>query len=685
MRLLLACALVGCGLIIQPHPVANAEETVTIEITSVTPDVFTTGASVVLRGTVTNNTSQALSDVRVVVQTNPTRIETPATLAAIVATNPAITRNRSLVIDALSAAQGVLRSGQSATFTLTLNPATDGLTPGAVYAAETHLQQRTGTSWTSLATSRILLPYLAGQGDESQRPTAVTTVLLSSRPSLITPGVSGNRPAQALFADEHLGTELDTRLGDLLAYAETPGVSVVIDPLLYDEVAELAAGYNVRDAGGGLTPGAHQGSATEWLAKLNALLNTAGERCYRGLSGTPELAAVADTAYSGMVAAAATTLRPGHPLAELPLAVISITGRFDAVAAAYLTEAPPAVVIADTVATTVRAEFGTITALFAATNLTARDGTSPDGGTALERRTRLFSERYLAWLNGSPLVTVITDQSHIALETNMEELLDRAPLSSLEPPTAMISWTSTDATPLQVPAALVSLTESAAADFAHWSRIGDTPEAIQSSGNATISAAWSANWDGDWTAAISWLETRLAPIHTALTSGSVTLKITPEWYIGEDTAAMPVQLSNTMGVTVRVRVRFSTENEQRLHIPASEFVVIAPGETETVRVEPEAYGSGTLAVTAYLQDAYGNVINAPVQFTVSSSSAGALAWLIIIGAGLAFLVATGLRVRHVRKYGKRAATDRRSLAERLRSRFERAAAPETPDTQADLS
>jgi hypothetical protein len=121
-----------------------------------------------------------------------------------------------------------------------------------------------------------------------------------------------------------------------------------------------------------------------------------------------------------------------------------------------------------------------------------------------------------------------------------------------------------------------------------------------------------------------------------------------------------------MGVEVRVRVHFSSENEQRLHIPESDLITIAVGETETVRVEPVAYGNGTLAVTAYIQNAFGDVIGESVQFTVSSSSAATQAWLIIIGAGAVFLVATGLRVRYVRKYGKRAATKNQTVKQKLR-------------------
>ncbi|MDR1355662.1 MAG: DUF6049 family protein [Propionibacteriaceae bacterium] len=671
---------------------AVADEVAHIAVTTLTPEVLTEGMLASVEGTVTNDTSQPFNDVRVALQIDPNAIKTAADLAAVVSKEPTTHSDLTLLVDVLSTVNSVLSPGESATFTLEVDPLAHGLIPGAVYAIDLQLQQRIQGDWTSLAATRVLLTYLAGQGESVEHPTAVSVVALNSQPSLIIPAEEGSNPSVAVFANEHLGAELETRLNELLDYAEHFDANVVIDPLLYDEVSALAAGYSVSDSDATVVAGSKQAVAASWLNRLNTLLTTAGGRCYRGLSATPELAAVADTAYSTVVAAAASTLREGHPLAELPLAVLSITGRLDAVTLAYLAETEPNVIVSDSVATSTFSRIAERPVLVAAANLVARDGTSPSSATLLVRRTRLHAEQYLAWLAASPLVTVVTDQSQVLVETDMPTDFVAVPLNSLQPSEAPIVWVPTAAPPLQIPATMLDLVQAVDTDFTYWSHISPTPELVQLGRNTVVSAAWSASWAGDWASAANWLQQRAELIRTALAAGKIALKITPEWHISEDTTAMPVQLTNNMGVAVRVRVLFNTENEQRLSIPASDFVVIAPGETETIRVEPTVYGSGTLAVTARIQDGFGNLVGDLARFTVSSSTASALAWITIIMAGAAFLIATGLRVRHVRKYGKRAGPNHRSLVTQLSGKFAsskdrelRGAATQSPDSQADLS
>jgi len=106
-----------------------------------------------------------------------------------------------------------------------------------------------------------------------------------------------------------------------------------------------------------------------------------------------------------------------------------------------------------------------------------------------------------------------------------------------------------------------------------------------------------------------------------------------------------------------VQVGFTSENPGRLNVPITEPVTIDPGATGSVVAMPQAYGNGSVSVKVQLFSLSGTVVGDSVRVQVVTTSAGRLGWMIIVGSGVAFVVATSLRVRQVRRTRKAASVD----------------------------
>jgi len=162
---------------------------------------------------------------------------------------------------------------------------------------------------------------------------------------------------------------------------------------------------------------------------------------------------------------------------------------------------------------------------------------------------------------------------------------------------------------------------------------------------------WSGAWASDPAGeekALAWADASVAPIRRQIDGGSLEVLIASRVHLSAPDQPMPVTIVNHYDLTVQVAVRFHSDNPQRLSIPASGVVSIAPGATVQVRVTPQALANGLVPIRATLVTLGGQEVGTPVDFDVITTAAGRLAWLIIAASGGAFLVATFLRVRQVR-------------------------------------
>ena len=107
---------------------------------------------------------------------------------------------------------------------------------------------------------------------------------------------------------------------------------------------------------------------------------------------------------------------------------------------------------------------------------------------------------------------------------------------------------------------------------------------------------------------------------------------------------------------IQVKVRMDTDNPQRLRIPESEVVTIAPGQNASILVHPEATANGVAIAHAWVATVSGRRVSPSIQITVEMTELGFIGWVIVIASGAVVLGATALRIWQVRRKAKRDAT-----------------------------
>jgi len=182
--------------------------------------------------------------------------------------------------------------------------------------------------------------------------------------------------------------------------------------------------------------------------------------------------------------------------------------------------------------------------------------------------------------------------------------------------------------------------------------LGNDPELALAEGQRLLPAAVSTSWGGDWDLALEWLGWAADDLNVKVGSGGVELHVAAEWYLSSTDNRMPISVENNTGIPVTVQVGFASENPGRLSVPITAPVTIDPGATGSVVAMPQAHGNGSVSVKVQLFSLSGTTVGSPVTVQVVTTSAGRLGWMIIVGSGLAFVVATSLRVRQVRRSRK---------------------------------
>jgi hypothetical protein len=138
---------------------------------------------------------------------------------------------------------------------------------------------------------------------------------------------------------------------------------------------------------------------------------------------------------------------------------------------------------------------------------------------------------------------------------------------------------------------------------------------------------------------------------------AVQISATPQVLTPKSSVSFPITIRNTLPAAadpadptanqVRVQLRFTSANAQRLTVQPIDLQQIAPGENFQGRAYVEARTNGTVRVTAQLYTASGLKVGRPKFIDVKATQAGTVGWLIAIGAGVVLLGTTALRIRQV--------------------------------------
>jgi hypothetical protein len=496
-----------------------------------------------------------------------------------------------------------------------------------------------------------------------------TLVTLSSRPSLVRPGV---------LSDDHLAREVATggRLSRLLAAADTEATSFAVDPALVEEVQTMATGYQVLDGDGGTTTGAGASDAARWLAGFTTLQSRRDG--YRLLFGSPDLAALVHDGQQAAIQATAAAARRAEATRTLPLLVLPTGGRADAatVEAAGALK-PRAIVLSDRSA----AGPGPLLVgpsqvpIVSTSTAVSGGGPGPDPrDTAVQLRQRLLAETWIeaSTASGGAIhgrVRLITSAAQAGQTSTDAAWLQHSPLSALLDSTPA-TWSRqfhypTAVRESEMPVSqLGSLRRFTASQRSYIDLLVDQ-QAAEASGGAAVARAASGTWRRQNRARRAFLAPQQSALDGLLQHG-VEIRSQPRVStIDQQGVVFPITVKNTLPAgpdpqtnAVQLRLVFTSDNPDRLTIKPINIERIPAQGNATRNVEVTARANGIVPVTAQLQTRSGRKVGEPFLIEVQVTQNGTTGWLIALGAGLVLFGTTALRIRTVaREKAQQAALD----------------------------
>jgi len=619
-----ALFVAGAGAVLAVPASAAVAPLVEVELTAVTVTGAEPTDEVEVRGRVTNPSGAQVYGLRMAMWRSRDPIDDLAALRqAATETAP-----RGFILgdgyDTLFAQDEVFPAGATVDFVLTATLDDLGFdTPDCAYMVGARALGTTdgGIGFGNVGQDVTVATVPGGQ------PVPVTRlVVLTAPPTKLTTN---------LFGNDELASQLRGRLATLLAAAEAPGMSWVVDPGLYDEVVDMANGYQVQ-AGDTVQPGTGQTVAVDWLARFQALDRRAGART---LFALPDLAGAELAGQPDVLSRALATTGQVSRLTDLPLVVIPTAGVYST---------PPA---------------GAGQALVLATNLATAGALqpAPDGRELLASAVSLGSGQ--PDFDATQLVLAETlvagDAGQLRVIREPGDLdADRATTSEWMAPRVLADLLTTEptrttaeftvATPATLSAdqfaAIAELEEDfkAYAELAPESRIADEAPAV-------LTRAASTAWISDPAGQEDLLTAFDDLVGAAAMARAVTLDATPRFVMSARSNQFPVTLTNNLTEPIRVKVVVTSDNPQRLSVPDTPVISIPPGQSETVTIQPEATANGVAVAEAWVATEAGKRVTPSTPITIEMTELGFIGWVIVIVSGLVVIGATVLRLWQVRR------------------------------------
>lgn len=629
-------------------PQARADGTAAeITLSSMSPSSVTNSGNLTLTGTVTNKSTATITTPTVRLWRDRAPLTNADAITLLMQDQSSPTLADVVTTSAAKDTLTSLQPGASTNFTVSAS-FTDGddplalVSPGNAYLVGVRVDSSAGVQ---VGSSRTLIAY---PGSTSY--SATTVAQLSSAPSFV--GTDSGKP---VFTDDHLADELtpDGRLSQLAQLAESNGVSAVIDPLLVDELTSMAAGYEVRGADGVRVPGRGQGLATAFLDRLGRIATNG--RSYRSLYAMLNVSAASSAAREDLLTSAAQLSASNQMVKALPLA-ITVNSALTSKDLDFLADARPELVLAQGVdpSSAVQRAKATgnspseLTVVPVQTTL-GDGGPSPLPDTDLVHRVgRLQSEQLVrAAAYGTSVHLVTTGDAARAelagatgrVRVSMQDLVKK----SSSPKTLLLGNTAE----ITAPGSLTATEADARTQLNFYADLTGEDAGINTS--SLLTRTWSASF-ATVNDAESYLITAMATVDGALKSGTVDVHMSEKIVVPSKSTSLPISLTNSMSIPVRVKVHFDSDNASRIDIGDTDVIRLDPGESATIRISPHASGSGTVQMNAMVvtTGSQPHQLGDSVRFTVQANNVGNLGWIIIIASGVVLLSATALRVRQVR-------------------------------------
>ena len=562
-----------------------------------------------------------------------------------------------------------LEAGATARFALKVKVADLELSPtSGLYLMGVHVLQNEMTP--AVGRARVFVPVVSKDPRNVVQTTTVVT--LDSRPSLVSRG---------LFADDHLAQELAPggRLSVLLRAADRPDTTFAVDPALVEEIQTMKGGYQVME-GGSPADGSGKADAERWLTAFARL--SATRDGYRLLYGSPDVAALAHAGQPGVLQSSLAAGRAVADVASLPLLAWPASGLADAETLDAATRLKPAAILLSDSST--RSEIPLLQGLnvpgvdpapvVSYTTAASAGGPGPDPSeTPVHLQQRLLAE---SWLQASTRPTGTTiGHVHVvstAAQAGSDEGAVRAPwvkqtsLSELLRSTpaewdGVLHYSDTDRERELEDGQLDAVTRLSTS-WATWQDLLVDPSSARAAANAAVARAASVRLrgsDGTFRSFVAPQQRELAERLNAVKISANRQVLTPQSRVSFPVTIRntlkPVDQADSVANQVRVQLRFSSANAQRLTVQPIELTTIEAGESVQATAVVDARTNGTVRVTAQLFTDSGRPVGRPALIDVKATQAGTVGWFIAIGAGIVLVGTTALRIRQVARTRARAA------------------------------
>ncbi len=461
-------------------------------------------------------------------------------------------------------------------------------------------------------------------------PVPVTRlVVLSAPPTRITPGV---------FRSEELATQLRGRLDTLLTAAEREGMSWLIDPGLYDEVADMAGGYQVSQDGE-LVEGTGREVASAWLERFGKLDQDAGART---LFSLPDLTGAALADDPDVLARALTATTRLTRLNRLPMVLVPTGTEYTPELESYLATSGSAGLLAGNLLTA--GAFQTSPSgrpVLAAVASLDQAPASVAGVQLVLAETVVAGESGQLRILDEPADLIADAATTTPWMTNrrLDELLTSQPSGTAD---------FSPASPKTLSAGQFEQVSGLEQQFASYAQlVPDSSLPRQAAG--LLTRAVSSWWVDDRPGYDAMLGSIDSLVGADALADAVSLDASPRFVMSSRTNQFPLTLVNHLDEPIRVKVVIDTDNPQRLTIPDTPAVTIPARASLSVTVEPEASGNGIAIARAWVATENGRRVTDPIRITIEMTDLGVIGWVIVIGSGAVVLGATALRVWQVRR------------------------------------
>ncbi|RRD06239.1 hypothetical protein EII34_03710 [Arachnia propionica] len=626
MRRLMWCVLLvaaALGFSLVPPQVARAEGEVTVTFDSLSPNLLDLNDPtrvVTLSGTIRNDTPDPLTAVNIHFWRSTTPILSDEELTSVLESPLDEPLGRRLTSESNLVSLPDLAPGGSAAFQVSATVADLTLdTMDAVYLLGVHVRaSRLDSPRSTVGRGRILVPAT------TTRTPVASLVKLTHRPTRI---------SDDEFHDDSLPRALESDLEELLTAAEEPRRLALLDPALLVDLKALSGPHRI--AGAEAAPNA---TAQRFLERMSVLIRE--RRVLRLPFGNPDLARLHASGnlhdFEAAVTWSATALNSADlpEVAELPL-VADLGEHSDEDLALILAKSGYTTIFTDRLER--NGSIGSSNTIGYDVEPLGRPGIGPGTTTSpIQVTQRRLAEGLLA---GNVRVHMARNAAALPQLPLIEEAETPAALPTLREPAVF------PATPVAAPQWSALLARSKGL-FTESALLEELTGTNRESTNATIAAlASSADFDREPEALAflgAWAGERPDASQVRLSSAS-------QFVMGSDRNVFPMTISNPLPLPVRVRVQFNSDSPNRLDIPASEIVTIAPGEQQTVSVTPIAKANGVVTVRAQLTSPDGTAFGPVIPVEVTATGFGRVGWIIIIVSGAVVLGGTLLRIRTVQK------------------------------------